>query len=225
MVREDDLTEGEQEQVDFDATNPRYKTAEEADKEFLKYTGMTVKEHRLHERRTVREKSYNLDASTPSELIDLVSIVGYTRNLNMTFAGSVGLLDTMKSLWKDLRPFRKKELHAVIDLLSDMVSYYEDVIFSEEIDAEKHGESERRKLVLHLYIRQDNRCIYCQKPGNSLTGPDGRPWQVDHMYPRVRGGDSKKDNLVLSCATCNAQKGKFLLADFLRMKNASERPI
>ena len=39
---------------------------------------------------------------------------------------------------------------------------------------------------------------------------------VDHVQPRMRGGDGSGGNLVTACAACNARKGGLRLADFLR---------
>ena len=51
-------------------------------------------------------------------------------------------------------------------------------------------------------------CTYCLKEGTTEIGPDQRRWHVDHVYPRVLGGDDKSDNKVLSCATCNLKKNR-----------------
>jgi len=58
-------------------------------------------------------------------------------------------------------------------------------------------------------------CAYCLKLGSQSVGPDGRSWHVDHIYPVSKGGDNLPDNLVLSCATCNLQKGALRLKEFL----------
>jgi hypothetical protein len=42
-------------------------------------------------------------------------------------------------------------------------------------------------------------CVYC---GNS----DG-PFHFDHVFPWSRGGEHTVDNLVISCAPCNLEKG------------------
>ena len=39
---------------------------------------------------------------------------------------------------------------------------------------------------------------------------------VDHVEPRVRGGDRSGGNLVTACGGCNARKGGLRLAEFLR---------
>jgi 5-methylcytosine-specific restriction endonuclease McrA len=41
-------------------------------------------------------------------------------------------------------------------------------------------------------------CMYCRKPRASA---------VEHVIPRVRGGDHEEFNLGPSCAMCNSSKG------------------
>ena len=46
---------------------------------------------------------------------------------------------------------------------------------------------------------------------------------VDHVQPRMRGGDRSGGNLVTACGGCNVRKGSSRLADFLRSdKSARE---
>jgi len=67
-----------------------------------------------------------------------------------------------------------------------------------------------------LGISQGWKCFYCDSLGTDELGPDGRSWHIDHVYAESKGGDSLKDNLVLSCARCNISKGRKLVSDFLR---------
>ena len=39
---------------------------------------------------------------------------------------------------------------------------------------------------------------------------------MDHVQPRVRGGDRSGGNLVTACGACNVAKGHRRLAEFLR---------
>lgn len=57
---------------------------------------------------------------------------------------------------------------------------------------------ERKQAVLQ---RHDFRCVYCgeQFDADELT--------VDHVEPRVKGGDHSKGNLVAACRRCNKEKG------------------
>ncbi len=53
----------------------------------------------------------------------------------------------------------------------------------------------------NLYARDGSRCQYCggQFPTKELT--------IDHVTPRVLGGQHSWTNLVCACVTCNAKKG------------------
>ena len=60
-----------------------------------------------------------------------------------------------------------------------------------------------------IFERDAYRCVYCgqQFPSEELT--------VDHVEPRVRGGDRSDGNLVTACTACNTLKGHRRLSDFL----------
>ena len=61
-----------------------------------------------------------------------------------------------------------------------------------------------------IFARDDYRCAYCgeQFEVDLLT--------VDHVQPKMRGGDRSGGNLVTACGACNARKGGLRLAEFLR---------
>ncbi|MEX2569855.1 MAG: HNH endonuclease signature motif containing protein [Gemmatimonadota bacterium] len=51
-------------------------------------------------------------------------------------------------------------------------------------------------------LRRDAyRCVYCglEFPAEALT--------LDHVQPRMRGGDRSEGNLVAACRSCNVEKG------------------
>jgi len=61
-----------------------------------------------------------------------------------------------------------------------------------------------------IFARDQYQCVYCGEhfEPELLT--------VDHVQPRMRGGDRSGGNLVTACGACNARKGGLRLADFLR---------
>ncbi|MEJ7813105.1 MAG: HNH endonuclease [Gemmatimonadaceae bacterium] len=67
-----------------------------------------------------------------------------------------------------------------------------------------------------LFERDRHRCVYCAEvfPPEALT--------VDHVQPRVRGGDRSGGNLVTACGACNTRKGHRRLSDYLT-ENAEAR--
>lgn len=66
--------------------------------------------------------------------------------------------------------------------------------------------SERKQQILE---RHEFRCVYC---GEQFDAAD---LTVDHVQPRVKGGDHSDGNLVASCRTCNAAKGGAAAWSFL----------
>lgn len=70
--------------------------------------------------------------------------------------------------------------------------------------------SDRQK---HEILERDNR--HCQRCDADIArlGRDTSPFdpytygQIDHIFPRSRGGQNDPTNLQLLCVTCNAQKG------------------
>ena len=68
-----------------------------------------------------------------------------------------------------------------------------------------------------IFARDDHRCAYC---GEQFTA---ELLTVDHVQPKMRGGDRSGGNLVTACAACNARKGGMRLADFLRSDPVARR--
>ena len=60
-----------------------------------------------------------------------------------------------------------------------------------------------------IFERDDFRCVYCgeQFPVDELS--------LDHVEPRMRGGDRSEGNLVTACKACNTLKGQRRLSEFL----------
>jgi hypothetical protein len=66
-----------------------------------------------------------------------------------------------------------------------------------------------------IFERDGYRCVYCgaQLPAEELT--------LDHVQPRVRGGDRSEGNLVTACRACNTLKGHDRLSFFLHSNPAA----
>lgn len=66
-----------------------------------------------------------------------------------------------------------------------------------------------------IFERDGFRCVYCGEsfPAEELT--------LDHVEPRVRGGDRSERNLVTACTTCNTLKGQQRLSAFLYERPAA----
>ncbi|NIP82697.1 MAG: hypothetical protein GWM90_27150 [Gemmatimonadetes bacterium] len=57
---------------------------------------------------------------------------------------------------------------------------------------------EKRRRILQ---RHGHRCVYCGERH------DAADLTVDHVEPRVKGGDHSEGNLVAACRQCNTEKG------------------
>jgi 5-methylcytosine-specific restriction endonuclease McrA len=54
---------------------------------------------------------------------------------------------------------------------------------------------------------QRNRCYWC---GTRL----GTDYHIDHVIPLCRGGSNGRENIVISCASCNLRKNKKMPEEF-----------
>ena len=54
--------------------------------------------------------------------------------------------------------------------------------------------------------RAGNRCEYCQLPAQLQIGG----FEVDHILPRSRGGQTDVANLAWACPHCNARKWAYI---------------
>jgi 5-methylcytosine-specific restriction endonuclease McrA len=63
------------------------------------------------------------------------------------------------------------------------------------------GGPEPEALRRRVLRRDGFRCVYCGAvfPEELLT--------LDHVQPRMRGGDRSEGNIVTACRACNAEKG------------------
>lgn len=81
-----------------------------------------------------------------------------------------------------------------------MENYFFPGVTPEEIQKERSKSRELRRTSWWKKKREKGICFYCEerfKP-SELT--------MDHLVPLVRGGKSKKGNLVPSCKECNNKK-------------------
>lgn len=67
-----------------------------------------------------------------------------------------------------------------------------------------------------IFERDNYSCRYC----GSARGP----LQIDHIYPRCKGGGNEPDNLATCCPTCNASKGDMTLDEWKASGTMPEKP-
>jgi len=63
------------------------------------------------------------------------------------------------------------------------------------------GGGERAGRKERIFKRDGFRCVYCG------AEPVSTELTLDHVEPRMRGGDHSEGNLVTCCAACNRLKG------------------
>lgn len=68
-----------------------------------------------------------------------------------------------------------------------------------------------------IFARDGYRCVYC---GGVHELED---LSVDHVQPRMRGGDGSPGNVVTACRACNTRKGSRSLAAFLAEEPSARR--
>jgi hypothetical protein len=60
-----------------------------------------------------------------------------------------------------------------------------------------------------VFERDGYRCVYC----GTVSAPE--LLSVDHVQPRVKGGDHSGGNVVTACVPCNTAKGMRSLVQYL----------
>lgn len=79
-----------------------------------------------------------------------------------------------------------------------------------EIDVKKEADFYNvKENRIKIYERDGYKCAYCPKQLTRFTAT------LDHVTPVAEGGDNSYENLVTACLTCNSQKNKKPLGDFL----------
>jgi hypothetical protein len=68
-----------------------------------------------------------------------------------------------------------------------------------------------------IFARDGYRCVYC---GDVFEAGE---LSVDHVQPKMRGGDQSPGNVVTACRGCNTLKGARRLAHFLAATPAARR--
>lgn len=59
----------------------------------------------------------------------------------------------------------------------------------------------------------ENRCAYCGKPPI-----DTKSLTIDHVRPKVRGGEDRTTNCIPACRSCNQDKGSEYWQEWFRLQ-------
>jgi ssDNA-binding Zn-finger/Zn-ribbon topoisomerase 1 len=80
-----------------------------------------------------------------------------------------------------------------------------DKIKSEELPAPRS--SKGLTLRFKVLIRDNFKCVYCGRSPKE----DGVKLEVDHLFPKSKGGSDSMDNLVAACWECNQGKKDLII--------------
>lgn len=73
---------------------------------------------------------------------------------------------------------------------------------------DKYGTKEQD---IQIYNKTLGRCGYC---GCNINPNENNSFHYDHINPQSNNGNNLEQNLLLSCTTCNTQKGKKSLSEY-----------
>ncbi|MDJ0620219.1 MAG: RNA-guided endonuclease IscB [Calothrix sp. MO_192.B10] len=74
----------------------------------------------------------------------------------------------------------------------------------------QQGELKGYQVREYLLEKWGRECTYCSKKNVVL--------QVEHIYPKSKGGSNRVNNLCLACENCNLKKGNKPIEEFLKKK-------
>ena len=67
----------------------------------------------------------------------------------------------------------------------------------------------------YLLEKHKRKCFYCDKAVSDF--------EVEHMFPKSRGGSNSIDNLTLSCHDCNEKKGTLTAEEFIQQTLSAKK--
>ena len=70
----------------------------------------------------------------------------------------------------------------------------------------QQGELAGWEVRAYVLVKYEYRCVYC--------GKRDVPFEIDHIWPKSRGGSDRISNLCLACHDCNAAKGNKTAAEW-----------
>jgi 5-methylcytosine-specific restriction endonuclease McrA len=70
----------------------------------------------------------------------------------------------------------------------------------------QQGQLEGYQIKEYVLRKWQHQCVYC--------GARDVPLQIEHIFPKARGGTDRPSNLTLACGPCNLRKGKQTATEF-----------
>ena len=107
---------------------------------------------------------------------------------------------------------RLSKICPISQLSQELVRFNTQALQNPEISGVEYQQGELfgyevREYLLEKWVRK---CAYC--------GTENTPLEIEHIYPKSKGGSNRISNLTLACHSCNQAKGNRDIAEFLSGK-------
>jgi 5-methylcytosine-specific restriction endonuclease McrA len=100
----------------------------------------------------------------------------------------------------------------VTRLAQELVKFDTQAMDNPEISGIKYQQGTLAGYEVREYLLEkwERKCAYCAKQDT--------PLEIDHIFPKSRGGSNRISNLCLACHQCNQKKGNTCVEEFLKNK-------
>ena len=107
---------------------------------------------------------------------------------------------------------RIKRFVPIAGISQELVKFDTQAMLNPEISGVEYQQGELAGYEVREYLlsKWDRKCAYCGEANTRL--------EVEHIYPRSKGGSDRVSNLALACHDCNQAKGNQDIKDFLQGK-------
>ena len=109
--------------------------------------------------------------------------------------------------------FFKQSAKNLSEMIGCSMSDYEKALILKAEQLIKESDIPYLKTRFMVFQRDGFKCQYCGR------GADATVLEIDHIFPRSKGGTNNIDNLITSCYECNRGKGDLLLIERKELKN------
>lgn len=100
----------------------------------------------------------------------------------------------------------------VTDLSLELVKFDTRVMQNTEVSGIEYQQGTLFGYEIREYLLEkwEHTCVYC--------GDKNVPLEIEHIYPKSKGGTDRVSNLTLACHSCNQKKGNSDIKEFLKNK-------
>ncbi|MBD2255136.1 RNA-guided endonuclease IscB [Nostoc parmelioides] len=108
--------------------------------------------------------------------------------------------------------WRLRKICLITAISQELVRFDLQQLQNPEITGVEYQQGELFGFEVREYLLQKwgRKCAYC--------GVDNVPFEVEHIYPKSKGGSDRISNLTIACHDCNQAKGNQLVEQFLAKK-------